>query len=127
MAIISISLNDKLLSEIDALQEDMGFSGRSDVIRAAARMLIDENMEKNVPEGQVNSVLFLIHSQKVEDRVTDIKHDYEDIINTQIHTHLKDENCLEIFILEGDAFRIRDITQRFRSCGKMEHLKLIMF
>ncbi|MBV1768341.1 MAG: ribbon-helix-helix domain-containing protein, partial [Methanobacterium sp.] len=34
MAIISISLNDKLLEEIDALKDEMGFSGRSDVIRA---------------------------------------------------------------------------------------------
>jgi CopG family transcriptional regulator, nickel-responsive regulator len=127
MVIVSISLNDKLLSEIDALQDSMGFSGRSDVIRAAARMLIDENNEKNMPEGHVNAVLSLIHSQKVEDRVTDIKHDYEDIINTQIHTHLKDENCLELFILEGDSFRIKELTQRFRNCGKMEHLKLIVF
>lgn len=127
MAIISISLNDKLLSEIDAVQEDMGFSGRSDVIRAAARMLIDENKQKNISQGHANAVLFLIHSQKVEDRVTDIKHDFEDIINTQIHTHLKDENCLEIFILDGVASRINDIAQRFRKCGKMEHLKLIVF
>jgi len=127
MAIISISLNDKLLAEIDDLIEDMGFSGRSDVIRSAARALIDENKSKKSIEGPVNALLFLIHSQKVEGEVTNIKHAFEDIINTQIHSHLKEENCLEIFILEGEGSRIKDFTRRFRNSGKMDHLKLIVF
>lgn len=127
MTIISISLNEKLLGELDLLKEDMGFSGRSDVIRAAARMLIDENKQSQKISGNVNAVLFLIHSQKVEDKITMIKHDYEDIINTQIHSHLKEENCLEIFILEGDSSRIKELARNFRKCGKMEHLKLIVF
>ncbi len=127
MTIISISLNEKLLGELDSLKEDMGFSGRSDVIRAAARMLIDDNRQSKNISGNVNAVIFLIHSQKVEDKVTEVKHNYEDIINTQIHSHLKDENCLEIFILEGDALRIKDLARKFRNCGKMEHLKVIVF
>lgn len=127
MAIISVSLNDKLLGEIDSLKEEMGFSGRSDVIRAAARILIDEKKSEEKIEGRVNALIFLIHSQRVEGAVTDIKHEFEDIINTQIHSHLKEENCLELFILEGEASRIKDITRRFRNCGKMEHLKLIVF
>jgi CopG family nickel-responsive transcriptional regulator len=127
MTIISISLNEKLLGELDLLKEDMGFSGRSDVIRAAARMLIDENKQSAKISGNVNAVLFLIHSQKVEDKITFIKHDYEDIINTQIHSHLKEDNCLEIFILEGDSLRIKELARNFRKCGKMEHLKLIVF
>ncbi|MDP3623404.1 MAG: CopG family ribbon-helix-helix protein [Methanobacteriaceae archaeon] len=127
MTIISISLNEKLLGELDSLKEDMGFSGRSDVIRAAARMLIDDNRQSKNISGNVNAVIFLIHSQKVEDKVTEVKHNYEDIINTQIHSHLKEENCLEIFILEGDALRIKDLARKFRNCGKMEHLKVIVF
>jgi CopG family nickel-responsive transcriptional regulator len=127
MTIISISLNEKLLGELDALKEDMGFSGRSDVIRAAARMLIDENKQEKEIAGLVNAVLFIIHSQKVEDKVTEIKHDYEDIINTQIHSHLKEENCLEMFILEGNALRIKEMAHNFRNRGKWNYLKLIVF
>ncbi|MDP3485606.1 MAG: ribbon-helix-helix protein, CopG family, partial [Methanobacteriaceae archaeon] len=53
MTIISISLNEKLLGELDSLKEDMGFSGRSDVIRAAARMLIDDNRQSKNISGNV--------------------------------------------------------------------------
>ena len=94
MVIVSVSLSKKLLEDIDSIQNEMGFSGRSDVIRASARMLIADNREKSAMTGDTNSVLTLIHSQEVEDKVTEIKHDYEDIINTQIHSHLKEQKCL---------------------------------
>ncbi|HHW05055.1 MAG TPA: CopG family ribbon-helix-helix protein [Methanothermobacter sp.] len=126
MTVISISISKKLLEEIDALKDEMGFSSRSDIIRTASRMLIDEKRKEMDIKGEVNGVLFLIHKREVEDKVNNIKHDYEDIINTQIHSHLKNKNCLEIFILEGGAEKIRELTSRFRNCGKMEHLKLII-
>ncbi|MCK4733836.1 MAG: hypothetical protein KAT65_15385, partial [Methanophagales archaeon] len=31
-----------------------------------------------------------------------MKHEFEDIISTQIHNHLREDKCLEVFILEGD-------------------------
>ena len=126
MTIISISLNDKLLTEIDQLQKELGFSGRSEVIRAGARMLLADNREKEKLEGRLNSVLLLIHAQKVEDTVTAIKHDFEDIINTQIHNHLRDDKCIEVFILEGDAARINDLVRLFQTTRKMDYVKLIV-
>ena len=126
MAIISISLSQKLLEEIDQLKEEIGYSGRSEVIRASTRMLIADNQEKKGLKGEKNSVLILIHSQKAEDKVTEIKHDFEDIINTQIHSHLQEEKCLELFILEGDAHRMHHLTKLFQTSRKMDYVKLIV-
>lgn len=126
MAIISISLNNKMLEEIDTIQKELGFSGRSEVIRAGARMLIADNKEKEKLAGKINCVLLLIHSQKVEDTVTELKHDFEDIINTQIHRHLKEEKCLEIFILCGDASRVKHLLKSFQTNDKMDYVKLIV-
>lgn len=126
MAIISISLSQKLLKEIDQLKDEIGYSGRSEVIRASTRMFIADNYDKKNLEGEKNSILILIHSQKAEDKVTEIKHDFEDIINTQIHSHLQDEKCLELFILEGDAQRMNQLTKMFQTSRKMEYVKLIV-
>lgn len=126
MPIISISLNEKLLEEIDKLKDETGYSGRSDVIRASARMLISDNKEKEDLNGEINSILVLIHNQEVEDKVTKIKHDFEDIINTQIHSHLKGYKCLEIFILEGNAERIKEISSKFQINRKIDYVKLIV-
>ncbi|BAM69776.1 MULTISPECIES: CopG family ribbon-helix-helix protein [Methanothermobacter] len=127
MVVVSVSLSEKLLEEIDALRDEMGFSGRSDVIRVAARMLIDEKRNLREFNGEINAVLFLIHPRRVEDLVTKIKHDYEDIIGTQLHSHLKDGNCLELFIIEGESVRVRELAERFLACGKMKHIKLVTF
>jgi len=124
--IISISLNEELLKEIDRVQKEFGFSGRSEVIRAGIRMLIADNKEKEKLIGAINSILLLVHNQEVEDTVTEIKHKFEDIINTQIHSHLKDGKCLEVFILNGDAERIKQLIKLFQVCGKMEYIKLVV-
>lgn len=126
MPIISISLNEKLLEEIDKLKDEIGYSGRSDVIRASARMLISDSKEREDLNGDINSILVLIHNQEVEDKVTEIKHDFEDIINTQIHSHLKGHKCMEIFILEGNAERIKEISTKFQINRKIDYVKLIV-
>jgi CopG family transcriptional regulator, nickel-responsive regulator len=125
MAIISISLSEQLLQEIDQLKDETGFSGRSDVIRASARLLISDNQDKKNLEGNINSILILIHKQESEDKVTEIKHDFEDIIETQIHNHLKEDKCLELFILEGDAKRMHTLTKMFQTTRKIDYVRLI--
>ena len=126
MAIISVSLNDGLLEEVDRLQKEFGFSGRSEVMRAGARMLVADSKEKERLEGTLNSVLLLIHAQKVEDTITAIKHEFVDIIRTQIHNHLREDKCLEVFVLEGDAARITDLLRSFQATGKMDYVKLVV-
>ena len=126
MTVISVSLSSKLLNEIDNLKEEMGFSGRSEVIRASTRMLIADNREKEELRGDMNSILVLIHNKQVEDRVTEIKHDFEDVISTQIHSHLRENKCLELFILDGDAQRMNQLSKMFQTSGKIEYVKLII-
>ena len=46
MPIVSISLNDEILKQIDNLQSTLGFSGRSDAIRAGIRSFVSEEKQK---------------------------------------------------------------------------------
>ena len=124
--IISVSLSENLLEEVSRIQREMGFSGRSEVIRAGLRRLIAEHRERKRLSGRINSILLVVHEREDEDIVNKIKHEFDDIINTQLHSHLKREKCLEIFILDGDAERIREIVDRFETCGKMEYVNLIV-
>ena len=126
MVVVSISLNDTILKEIDRIQNSVGYSGRSEVIRAGARLLISESKEKDRLTGNIDSILLLIHSQEIEDVVTEIKHRFEDITKTQIHSHLREDKCLEVFVLEGDADRIKEMVRLFQTSRKMEYVKLIV-
>lgn len=126
MVIVSISLNDTILKEIDRIQNALGYSGRSEVIRAGARLLISESKEKERLTGNINSILLLIHSQDAENVVSEIKHKFENVTKTQIHSHLRENKCLEVFVLDGDADRIKEMIRLFQTSRKMEYVKLIV-
>jgi CopG family nickel-responsive transcriptional regulator len=76
--------------------------------------------------GKLNAVLLVAHDQKAEDAVTGIKHKFEDITNTHIHSHLRENKCLEVFILKGDAERIKKLARMFQTDRKIEYTKLII-
>ncbi len=126
MVIVSISLNDTILKEIDRIQNAFGYSGRSEVIRAGARLLISESKEKERLTGNINSILLLIHSQDAENVVSEIKHKFEDVTNTQIHSHLRENKCLEVFVLDGEADRIKEMVRLLQTSRKMDYVKLIV-
>ena len=59
MPIVSISLTEEILREIDALQKNLGFSGRSDAIRAGIRSFVSEEKQKENLSGNVNAILLV--------------------------------------------------------------------
>lgn len=46
LTIVSVSLNDDILDGIDKLQQNLGFTGRSEIVRAGIRNLLAEERMK---------------------------------------------------------------------------------
>jgi CopG family nickel-responsive transcriptional regulator len=125
MPIVSISLNDNILEEMAKTQNTLGFSGRSELIRAAVRMFLAEMRTQNELSGKINGVLITSHSQDTEHFVTNEKHKYEDIISTQIHSRLETGKCLEVFILEGMAERANQLVKSLQTHKNIDYVKLL--
>ena len=125
MPIVSISLNDEILSEIDRIQKTMGFSGRSEIIRAGIRNLISEEKQRGGLSGFIHAILMIIHDEDSEQIVTGIKHNYEDLIGTHLHSKVDGNRCMELFLLHGDADKISIMTKDFQTNRKMENVKLV--
>jgi CopG family nickel-responsive transcriptional regulator len=125
MTIISLSLNEAMLQELDSVQKAMGFSGRSEAIRAAIRMLLGEFKEESLT-GKVRGILLLIHEHEAESLVTNVKHNFLDIIHTQLHNRFKEGKCLELFLLEGEADRVREMTRTFQKTDSIEVTRLVV-
>lgn len=126
MPIISLSLNNEILEQIEKLRKELGFTGRSELIRAGLRMLIADSVEKEKLEGRIHSILLLIHDHDAENFVSQLKHEYTDIINTQIHSQTRQNKCLEIFIIEGEAGRVKELVNRYRSSNKIDYVNLLI-
>jgi CopG family nickel-responsive transcriptional regulator len=125
LTIVSISLNGEILGEVDKLQSALGFSGRSEIIRAGIRNLLAEERERQDLTGLLHALLLVIHDEKSDDQVTEIRHEYDELINTHLHSKIDGDRCLEIFLIKGDANEIRQMTKKFQANKKMDHIKLI--
>jgi CopG family nickel-responsive transcriptional regulator len=125
LTIVSVSLNDDILVEVDKLRKALGFSGRSEIVRAGIRNLLAEEKDRQNLSGSLFAVLLAIHDEKSDEQVTIMRHDYDKLIGTHIHNKIDGDRCLEIFLVKGDADEIRGMTKKFRSNKKMDHVKLI--
>ena len=125
MTIVSISLNDEILKQIDNLQTTMGFSGRSDAIRAGIRSFVSEEKQKQDLTGEVNAILLVVHNDEYDNEVNGIKHSYEDLITMHLHNKINEEKCMELFILKGESEKVTEITKNFQINKKMDTIKLV--
>ncbi|MGH9999121.1 MAG: CopG family ribbon-helix-helix protein [Nitrosopumilaceae archaeon] len=123
---MSISLNDEILSEVDKLKKSMGFSGRSEIIRAGIRNLISEERQRSNLSGLIHAILMVVHDEESEQIVTGIKHNYEELIDTHLHSKIDGNKCMELFLLHGQADKVDVMTKDFKTNRKMDQVKLVL-
>jgi len=125
MPIVSISINDDLLGEMEVLKKELGYTGKSELVRAAIRTLIAEKRERENLVGQVSSILIASHNEEAEEVVTGLKHRFERCINTHLHSKQESGKCLELFILKGEASDMKRMLNEFQKNRKIDYAKLV--
>ncbi len=125
MPIVSISLNDEILSELDKLQSSMGFSGRSEAIRAGIRTFVSEEKQKSDLSGKIHAILLVVHNDEFDHVVSGITHNFEDLITTHLHSKIEKEKCMELFVMNGDAEKVSTMTKDFQTNKNMDTVKLV--
>jgi metal-responsive CopG/Arc/MetJ family transcriptional regulator len=108
LEIISVSLDRDTLSELDKIQNSLGFKSRSKLLRATMNSLLNEYKIMESLQGHVDSVFVVTYKESEKHRVSDLLHDFEDSIKTIIHQHHVGI-CLEVLIVCTDAKRIREL------------------
>ncbi len=126
MPIVSLSFPETMLKEMDAMQGSRGFTGRSELVRAGIRLLIQDVKEKDTLSGKVSAVVVVTHTEENEEKVTQIKHRFDDIVRTHIHNKITRSNCVELFLLEGDAKEVAKMTGELQREDKIKSVKLVM-
>ena len=125
MPIVSISLNDEILTELDKLQKSMGFSGRSEAIRAGIRTFVSEEKQKSDLSGNIHAILLVVHNDEFDHVVSGITHNFEDLITTHLHSKIDKEKCMELFVIDGDAEKVSTMTRDFQTNKNMDTVKLV--
>ena len=65
-------------------------------------------------EGNVHAILLVVHNDEFDHVVSGIKHNFEDLITTHLHSKIEGEKCMELFVIDGEAERVSTITRDFQ-------------
>ncbi|MHB1868141.1 MAG: CopG family ribbon-helix-helix protein [Nitrososphaerales archaeon] len=126
MPIVSLSFPDQMIKDIDQIQKAGGFAGRSELVRAAIRLLMEDSKEKHALSGRMNAILVVTHDESNEAPITRLKHEFEEIVRTHIHNKISQNNCVELFLLEGDGKKVGSMTREFQKEDKLKSVKLVI-
>jgi CopG family nickel-responsive transcriptional regulator len=126
MPIVSLSFPEQMIKEMDEIQINGGFTGRSELVRAAIRLLLEDSKEKDTISGKANAIILVTHDEVDEAPITKVKHEFDEIVKTHIHNKIGHTNCVELFVLDGDGKRISKMAKEFQREDKMKSVKLIV-
>jgi CopG family transcriptional regulator, nickel-responsive regulator len=126
MTVISISLNEQNLKDLDQVQKELGFSGRSEAIRTALRMLVAERNERKKMVGTVDGVLIVVTEKGSSDNIDEVYHEHQKIIRTHIHNHVGPDRCMNLLIVSGDAKEVNGTLDELERLEGVSYLKFII-
>ena len=126
MTVISITLPNDLLTKFDEFMKTRGYYSRSEAFRDAIRNLITESDFAKIETGEVAATIMITYDharRDVDSRITEIRHEFDDVVVENVHRHIADQYCLEIFIAQGTNQRIVDIVGRIRGMRGIQQVK----
>jgi CopG family nickel-responsive transcriptional regulator len=125
LVVISISLNEQNVKDLDAIQKELGFSGRSEAVRTALRTLVAERNERRKMVGRVDGALIIVTEMGSSESIDEIYHKNQEMIKTHIHNHVGGDHCMNLLMIEGDAGRVNHILDQLERLEGVSYLKFI--
>jgi CopG family nickel-responsive transcriptional regulator len=125
MVVISISLNEQNVKDLDAIQKELGFSGRSEAVRTALRTLLAERNERKKMVGHVDGALIIVTEMGSSESIDEIYHRNQEMIKTHIHNHVGGDRCMNLLMIGGEASRVNDILDQLERLEGVSYLKFI--
>lgn len=126
MTVISITLPYGLLKQLDEIVKTKGYYSRSEAIRDAIRSMIEEStlIESNEVATTI-MVTYVKGHNNIDRRLSELKHEFNDVVVESIHRHLGKKYCIDIMIAEGPLERIRILIGRIRGIHNMEQVRAL--
>ena len=111
-----VSLEKELLEKFDKLSKEKQYPNRSEAIRDLIR---EELVKREWVEGkEVAGAITLVfdhHKRELMNTLTDIQHDFYQLIISSQHVHLDHDNCLEIIVVRGKPVGVKELADKLRA------------
>jgi len=126
MTVISITLPSDLIRKFDEFVKARGYYSRSEAFRDAIRSLIAEAELAKLETGRVAATMMITCEyarRDVDLRMSEVRHEFDDIVVENFHRHIDQQYCLEVFIAEGDYRRVLELIGRIRGMRGIQEVK----
>ena len=120
----TISLEEALAVQFDALIATKGYSNRSEAVRDLIRTQLDAVQLDVSQSGWCVATLNYVydhHDKTVTERVLSLQHDHHDLVITSLHTHLDHDHCLETVVLRGLVKTVNAFSQTLVALRGVRH------
>jgi len=121
-----ISMNEQLLAMFDKQIVSKGYANRSEAVRDLIRNRLVE-LEWGDEDQEVVGTITLIYDHHVRglgSLLTEMQHNWHELILSATHVHLDHHNCLEVLIIKGPAGKVRQVADRLLGVKGVKHGKL---
>ncbi len=128
VTVISITLPQELLRKFDTFMNSRGYYSRSEAFRDAVRSLMGESELAKLETENVAATIMITcdYARKdVDLKMTEIRHEFDDVVIENVHRHIGEKYCLEIFITQGNNDRILNLINRLRGMHGIQQVKAI--
>ena len=111
---LTISIDDDLADDFEALVAARGYENRSEAFRDLVRRELGQAFIAAQPDAPCAATLTFLydhHERTLATRLMDVLHDHHDLTVSTMHAHLSHDLCLETTILRGPADRVQHFAQ----------------
>ncbi len=122
-----VSLEEDLLKILDDLVIEKQLPNRSQAIRHLIKKYnVEEKWSLNDNVAGAIVLVYDHHKRDLQNKSTDLQHDYHDLILSVQHVHLDHDNCLETIAVKGKAEKLIDLSDKLIALKGVKHGKLVM-
>jgi CopG family nickel-responsive transcriptional regulator len=127
---VTISLEESLAEEFDALRVGQAYQSRSEAIRDIVRQAVEKERQASLESGRCVACLSYVydhHVREMAQRLIELQHNHHDIVVSTTHVHLDHDTCLETAILKGSISVVRALADAIKSERgvRFAHINLI--
>ncbi len=121
-------MSDDLLKKFDVLSSDLGHSSRSVAVEEAMREFLTNRKWDIGSKGKHAGVILLTydhHSRGITSALTELQHEFPDVVTATMHIHLSTHTCLETIAFNGDSSRVRSLAKTLQSRKGVIDLRVV--
>lgn len=120
-----VSIPGGLIKKFDRLIQRKNYPNRSEAIRDLIRKeLVEEEVMSDKDGVGILHLLYNHHRRELSEKLTDIQHHHHHLIQSSLHIHLDDDNCLEVIVIRGKSSEVKSLADSLIATKGVKHGKL---